>query len=84
MSFKTKILKNTLENITFTPDLLEKKNVVVFFYPKDDTPGCTKEAIEFSDYLVIPNFDYLALRDFTLISSFSRYILVLLHTGADV
>ena len=28
MSFKTKILKNTLENITFTADLLEKNNVV--------------------------------------------------------
>ncbi len=26
-----------------------KKNVVVYFYPKDDTPGCTMEANEFSD-----------------------------------
>lgn len=25
------------------------KNVVLYFYPKDDTPGCTREAIEFSD-----------------------------------
>ena len=25
------------------------KNVVLYFYPKDDTPGCTVEAIEFSD-----------------------------------
>lgn len=25
------------------------KNVVLYFYPKDDTPGCTMEAIEFSD-----------------------------------
>ena len=25
------------------------KYVVLYFYPKDDTPGCTKEAIEFSD-----------------------------------
>lgn len=25
------------------------KPVVVYFYPKDDTPGCTKEAIEFTD-----------------------------------
>ncbi len=24
-------------------------NIVLFFYPKDNTPGCTKEAIEFSD-----------------------------------
>ena len=25
------------------------KNVVLYFYPKDDTPGCTKEAIAFSE-----------------------------------
>lgn len=25
------------------------KNVVLYFYPKDDTPSCTLEAIEFSD-----------------------------------
>ncbi len=24
-------------------------NVVLYFFPKDDTPGCTAEAIEFSD-----------------------------------
>ena len=26
------------------------KNVVVYFYPKDNTPGCTKEAKSFRDY----------------------------------
>ena len=25
------------------------KNLVVFFYPKDDTPGCTTEAVQFRD-----------------------------------
>lgn len=30
-------------------DFRGKKNVVLYFYPKDDTPGCTIEAIEFSD-----------------------------------
>src|SRR5260370_31855255 len=25
------------------------KNVVLYFYPKDDTPGCTKEACAFRD-----------------------------------
>ena len=29
--------------------LLGKKNLVLFFYPKDDTPGCTKEACSFRD-----------------------------------
>lgn len=26
------------------------KDVIVYFYPKDDTPGCTKEACGFRDY----------------------------------
>jgi peroxiredoxin Q/BCP len=25
------------------------KNIVLYFYPKDDTPGCTKEACNFRD-----------------------------------
>ena len=28
---------------------LRGKNVVLYFYPKDDTPGCTKEACNFRD-----------------------------------
>ncbi len=27
-----------------------KKTVVLYFYPKDDTPGCTKEACDFRDH----------------------------------
>jgi peroxiredoxin Q/BCP len=30
-------------------DFRERKNVVLYFYPKDDTPGCTKEACTFRD-----------------------------------
>ncbi len=30
-------------------DFLGKKPVVLFFYPKDDTPGCTKQACAFRD-----------------------------------
>lgn len=30
---------------------LEGSRVVLFFYPKDDTPGCTTEACEFRDAL---------------------------------
>jgi peroxiredoxin Q/BCP len=26
------------------------KNVILYFYPRDDTPGCTKEACAFRDY----------------------------------
>ena len=32
-------------------DYLGKKNVVLYFYPKDDTPGCTKEACTFQEHL---------------------------------
>lgn len=27
----------------------EKKKIVIYFYPKDDTPGCTKESCSFRD-----------------------------------
>jgi thioredoxin-dependent peroxiredoxin len=30
-------------------DFRGTRNVVLFFYPKDDTPGCTKEACTFRD-----------------------------------
>lgn len=36
--------------------------VVLYFYPKDDTPGCTKEACEFRD-----DFDRLAEMGVTLL-----------------
>ncbi len=32
-------------------DFSGEKNVVLYFYPKDDTPGCTKEACGFRDDL---------------------------------
>lgn len=32
-------------------DFIGKKNAVLYFYPKDDTPGCTKEACSFRDNL---------------------------------
>jgi len=30
-------------------DTLKENNVVLYFYPKDNTPGCTKQACEFRD-----------------------------------
>lgn len=30
-------------------DYRDKKNIVLYFYPKDETPGCTKEACGFRD-----------------------------------
>jgi len=31
-------------------EYIGKKNLVLFFYPKDDTPGCTREACSFRDH----------------------------------
>ena len=36
---------------------LQGQKVVVYFYPKDDTPGCTKESCAFNDAL--PDFEKL-------------------------
>lgn len=33
---------------TLTLSSLQPKAVVLYFYPRDDTPGCTKEAIAFT------------------------------------
>ncbi len=30
---------------------LKGKNVVIYFYPKDDTPGCTMESKDFRDHM---------------------------------
>ena len=38
------------------------KRVILYFYPKDDTPGCTKQACGFRDnYATIQNADALVL-----------------------
>lgn len=42
-------------NGSLTLSSLRGKKVVLFFYPKDDTSGCTKESIAFSE--LKPEFD---------------------------
>ena len=44
-AFKTKDANGETVNLK---DLRGQK-VVLYFYPKDDTPGCTKEACSFRD-----------------------------------
>ena len=39
-------------------DFIGEKPVVLFFYPKDDTPGCTKQACVFRD-----NYEVFKKRD---------------------
>jgi peroxiredoxin Q/BCP len=36
-------------NMVSLQNFRNKRNVVLYFYPKDDTPGCTMEAIGFSE-----------------------------------
>ena len=43
------------DNIKRTLDEYRGKWVVLYFYPKDDTPGCTTEACSFRDNIEIIN-----------------------------
>lgn len=43
------------ENVSLTD--FKGKNIVLYFYPKDMTPGCTTEACDFRDYH--PKFEAL-------------------------
>ena len=37
-------------NKSFKSEDLSGSKSIIYFYPKDDTPGCTKEAISFSEH----------------------------------
>lgn len=43
------------ENLFVLTQNLGEKNLVIYFYPKDDTPGCTKEACAFRDQFEVFN-----------------------------
>ncbi|MGE7622353.1 thioredoxin-dependent thiol peroxidase [Viridibacillus sp. NPDC096237] len=43
-------LKNELGELVSLADYNGKKSVVLYFYPKDMTPGCTTEACDFRDH----------------------------------
>ncbi len=45
---------------TITLSSLKGKPVILYFYPKDDTSGCTKESIAFSQ--LKPQFDKIGAR----------------------
>jgi peroxiredoxin Q/BCP len=42
-------LKDQNGNMFSLAPVLGKKNLVIYFYPKDDSPGCTREACSFRD-----------------------------------
>jgi thioredoxin-dependent peroxiredoxin len=47
-SIPTFTLPDQNGNLFDINSVLGKKNLVIYFYPKDDSPGCTKEACSFS------------------------------------
>ena len=47
---------------TFSLAALKGKQVVIYFYPKDSTPGCTTEGIDFN--ALLPEFTRLDARVF--------------------
>ena len=49
--------------------VLGKKNLVIYFYPKDDSPGCTKEACSFRD-----QFEVFAEADAVIIGVSSQSV----------
>ena len=40
----------TQDNSEISSDDFDGKNILLFFYPKDNTPGCTKEACSLRDH----------------------------------
>ena len=48
-SVPTFTLKDQDNNDVNVANFIGKKAMVIYFYPKDDTPGCTKEACKFRD-----------------------------------
>ena len=38
-------------NIIISNEFIGEKNIVLYFYPKDDTPGCTIEANQFTAFI---------------------------------
>jgi len=49
-----KVLSDQGKEVTLS-QFLGKKDVILYFYPKDNTSGCTKEACSFRDQM--PQFD---------------------------
>jgi peroxiredoxin Q/BCP len=48
-------LKDQNGNLFSMDSVLGRKNLVIYFYPKDDSPGCTKEACSFRDQFEVFN-----------------------------
>ncbi len=54
--------KNQFGEQINSADFVEKKKIVLYFYPKDNTPGCTAQACDLND-----NLDKFIQQDFEII-----------------
>lgn len=45
------ILKNNVQKYKDLKDLSKKSKIILYFYPKDSTPGCTNQAVDFNQHL---------------------------------
>ena len=54
------------DNTIFELKKVKKKNVILYFYPKDDTPGCTIESKDFS------NLNNLIIKNNTIVLGVSK------------
>ena len=61
-NFKLPSTNNTI----FELKKVKKKNVILYFYPKDDTPGCTIESKDFS------NLNNLIIKNNTIVLGVSK------------
>ena len=60
--FTLKGINEHSEEIEFTLNQYKNKNIILYFYPKDDTPGCTTEACNFNDNInTIKNKDTIII-----------------------
>ncbi len=50
-NFRLKGIDEKGEEREFSPEDFKGKKLILYFYPKDDTPGCTTEACDFRDNL---------------------------------
>ena len=49
LNFKLQGLDVDGSEKTFSLSDFKGKKIVLYFYPKDSTPGCTREAVDFRD-----------------------------------
>ncbi len=56
------ICTETFDNKSFTLETLKGKKIVLYFYPKDNTPGCTAQACNLNE-----NLEYLQKQGYEVV-----------------